>query len=228
MFSLIPVLAAGESWLSILFVVIAFISWLWNVFNGNQKPVGGGVQPQAAGGKRVDKDLQAEINRFLKNVMGQKEGQADELEVLVAEEGAQKPRSRGKNRSKRPAESAANKSSAASSGGPRPGGRISDRKGLGSATLGSGVRQHVADHMQEGRIVQQAKSHLAHGVAEKVQQDLGAFTAVDAPTAASATAARAKFTVTEVARLMRDPAGIKQAFVLNLILNRPTLGKRRG
>ncbi len=228
MFHLIPILAAGESWLSVLFVVIAFVSWLWNVFNGNQKPVGGGAQPQAAGGKQGNKDLQAEINRFLKNVMGQKEGQADELEVLVAEEGPTKPRSRGKNRAKRSAESSASKESAAVLGSARPGGRISERKGPGSASLGSGVRQHLADHMQEGRVLQQAQNHLAHGVAEKVQKDLGSFTAADAPTAASATAARAKFTVTEVARLMRDPAGLKQAFVLNLILNRPTLGRRRG
>ncbi len=228
MFPLIPILAAGESWLSIMFVVIAFVSWLWNVFNGNQKPVGGGVQPQAAGGKRGDKDLQAEINRFLKNVMGQKDGHADELEVLVVEEGPTKPRSKGKNRAKRPAAPAASEESAAVFGGARPGGRISERKGPGSASLGSGVRQHLADHMQEGRVLKQAQNHLAHGVAEKVQQDLGSFTAADAPTAASATAARAKFTVTEVARLMRDPAGLKQAFVLTLILNRPTFGRRRG
>lgn len=228
MFPLIPILAAGESWLSILFVLVAFVSWLWNVFNGNQKPVGGGVQPQPAGGKRGDKDLQAEINRFLKNVMGQKEGQADELEVVVAEEGRTKPRSKGKNRAKRPAAPAVSTESAAVLGGARPGGRISERKGPGSTTLGSGVRQHLAEHMQEGRVLQQAQNHLAHGVADKVQQDLGSFTAADAPTAASATAARAKFTVTEVARLMRDPAGLKQAFVLNLILNRPTLGRRRG
>ncbi|MBC7821914.1 MAG: hypothetical protein IAG10_33930 [Planctomycetaceae bacterium] len=233
MFNPLPILAAGTE-ISILFLVIAFVSWLWNVFNGNQKPVGGGArpQPQAGGGKRVEKDLQAEINRFLKNVMGQKDGQADELEVLVAEEGPTKPRSRGKNRAKRPApptaESAASTESASVFGGPRPGGRISQRKGPGSTSLGSGVRQHLAEHMQEGRVLQQAQSHLAHGVAEKVQQDLGSFTAADAPTAAAATAARAQVTVTEVARLMRDPAGLKQAFVLNLILNRPTLGRRRG
>ena len=228
MFHLIPILAAGESWLSILFVLVAFVSWLWNVFNGNQKPVAGGVQPKAAGGKRGDKDLQAEINRFLKNVMGQKEGQVDGLEVLVAEEGPTKPRSKVKNRAKRPTEPAASKESAAVFGGARPGGRISERKGPGSTTLGSGVRQHLADHMQEGRVLQPAQNPLAHGVADKVQQDLGSFTAANAPTAASATAARAKFTVTEVARLMRDPAGLKQAFVLSLILNRPTHGNRRG
>ncbi len=235
MFNFIPILAAGESWLSILFVVIAFVSWLWNVFNGNQKPVGGQARPQppAAGGKRGEKELQAEINRFLKNVMGQKDEQADELEVLVVdEERPTKPRSRNKNRPKRPAPppvvTALSTESESVFGGPRPGGRISQRKGPGSTSLGSGVRQHVAEHMQEGRVLQQAQSHLSHGVAEKVQKDLGSFTAADAPTAAANTAARAKFTVTEVARLMRDPAGLKQAFVLNLILNRPSFGRRRG
>lgn len=234
MFNVIPILAAGENWLSILFVVIAFVSWLWNVFNGNQKPVGGQArpQPQPGGRKPAENELQAEINRFLKNVMGQKDDQTDELEVLVAEEGPPKPRQRNKNRSKRPAtpapEPVASTESASVFGGQRPGGRISQRKGPGSTSLGSGVRQHLAEHMPEGRVLLQAQNHLAHGVAEKVQQDLGSFTAADAPTAAATTAARAKFTVTEVARLMRDPAGLKQAFVLNLILNRPSFGRRRG
>ena len=225
-----PPLAAVGTTLSVLFALVSVVVWLWKVVNGNPNAVGAGVRPlpQARGGQRVEQDLQAEINRFLKNVMGQKDGPADELEVLVAEEGQNKSRSRGKTRAKRPAETATSKESAAVFGGARPGGRISERKGPGSTTLGSGVRQHLADHMQEGRVLQQAQNHLAHGVADKVQQDLGSFTAADAPTAAAATAARAKFTVTEVARLMRDPAGLKQAFVLNLILNRPTLGRRRG
>lgn len=227
MFNFHPVVAAAGSVVSILFLVIAFVSWLWNVFNGNQKPVGGG-RVQVGGGQRGDKDLQVEINRFLKNVMGQKGGQGEDLEVLVAAEDEPRRRPRGKNRAKRPAarESGSIEDSTAAFSGPRPGGRISQRKGPGSTTLGSGVRQHLAEHMQEGRVVQQAQTHLAHGVAEKVEQDLGSFTAADAPTAASVTAARAQVTVNEVSRLMRDPAGLKQAFVLSLILKRPSLGRR--
>lgn len=234
MFNLNPILAAGGTAISVLFLVIAFISWLWNVFNGNQNAPGAGRRPQPQpGGRRVEPDLQAEINRFLKNVMGQKQGHEEEMEVLVVEDEDAPPRRRQKSRSK--AEAAKRKSAAAQakpdgSEGPgeaRPGGRISQRKGPGSTNLGSGVRQHVADHMQEGRVLQQAQSHLAHGVAEKVQQDLGTFTGVaPAGAAATVTTARQAATALSVAKLMRDPVSLKEAFVLNLILDRPNFGKK--
>lgn len=234
MFNSISILAAGETAISVLFLVIAFISWLWNVFNGNQIAPGAGQRPQPQpGGRKVEPDLQAEINRFLKNVMGQKQGQEDELEVLVVEDEDESPRHRQKSRSK--AEAASRKSAAAQakpqgSEGPgeaRPGGRISQRKGPGSTTLGSGVRQHVAEHMQEGRVLQQTQSHLAHGVAEKVQQDLGIFTGLT-PVGAAATVTSSRQTATAlgVAKLMRDPASLKEAFVLNLILDRPNFGRK--
>lgn len=235
MFNLIPILAAGGGAISFLFLVIAIISWLWNVFNGNQNVPGAGrrPQPQPGGGKRIENDLQAEINRFLKNVMGQKPDQEEELEVLVVAEEDEKPR-RQKSRSK--AEAAKRKNAVAqrkpeNSEGPgdvRPGGRIAQRKGPGSANLGSGVRQHVAEHMQEGRVLQHAQSHLAHGVAEKVQQDLGTFTGVNpAGAAATVTTARQTATALSVAKLMRDPVSLKEAFVLNLILERPSISKRK-
>lgn len=232
MFNLTPILAAGGTAISVLFLVIAFISWLWNVFNGNQNAPGAGQRPQP-GGRKVEPDLQAEINRFLKNVMGQKQGQEDELEVLVVEDEDAPPRRRQKSRTK--AEAARRKGAAAQakpegSEGPgeaRPGGRISQRKGPGSTTLGSGVRQHVAEHMQEGRVLQQTQSHLAHGVAEKVQQDLGTFTGLTpVGAAATVTASRQTATALSVAKLMRDPVSLKEAFVLNLILDRPKFGKK--
>lgn len=234
MFNLIPILAAGGGAISLLFLVIAIVSWLWNVFNGNQNAPAAGRRPQPQpGGKKIENELQAEINRFLKNVMGQKQNQEEELEVLVVAEEDEKPR-RQKPRSK--AEAAKRKNAAAQpkpegSEGPgeaRPGGRIAQRKGPGSANLGSGVRQHLAEHMQEGRVLQHAQSHLAHGVAEKVQQDLGTFTGVNpAGAAATVTTARQTATALSVAKLMRDPASLKEAFVLNLILTRPTFSKRK-
>jgi hypothetical protein len=233
MFNQIPILAAGGTAISILFLVVAFISWLWNVFNGNQNAPGAGRQPQPqAGGKKGEKDLQAEINRFLKNVMGQKPGNEEELEVLAVED--EPPRTRQKQRSKAEAakrSSTAPPSKAGSREGPgdaRPGGRISQRKGPGSTSLGSGVRQHVAEHMQEGRVTQEAQGHLAHGVAEKVQQDLGAFTGIaPAGDAATVTTSRQTATALSVAKLMRDPVNLKEAFVLNLILNRRSFSQRK-
>ncbi len=229
-----PLLAGAEQFLSVLFVIIAFVSWLWSVINGNKgnvPPVAAGrVQPQP-GGKRVEKDLQAEINRFLKNVMGQP---ADDEVLEVIEDDEPKPRPRPK--PKRAAEAPqrlvrlrTTDEEDSTNQGPPPGGRIAQRKGPGSSNLGSGVRQHLAEHMQD-RLAKQAQEHLGHGVADKVQHDLGRFTGAEQQRslqAATIVTAEPNATAIGVAQMMKDPAGLKQAFVLNLILNRPTFGGTR-
>lgn len=235
MFNLTPILADVGTAFSVLFALIAFGTWLWNVFNGNQNAAGAGRRPQPLpGGKKIETDLQAEINRFLKNVMGQKQAPEEGLEVLIVDEESEKPRGQKKQRSK--AVAAKRKSATAQPkaegseglGDVRPGGRIAQRKGPGSTSLGSGVRQHLAEHMQEGRVLQQTQSHLAHGVAEKVQQDLGTFTGLNpAGAAATVTTSRQTATAVSVAKLMRDPVNLKEAFVLNLILNRPSFFKNK-
>lgn len=224
MFALKPLLAAGGTAISVLFLVIAFISWLWNVINGNQNnpAAKGRVNPQANAGRGQGKDLQAEINRFLKNIMEQKQGGGqDDLEVLVAEE-VNEPPPPPKKRQKRLAASAREKAEKAQDSAQvlesrRPGGQIAQRKGPGSADLGSGVRQHVAEHMQEGRVRQHSQDMLAHGVAERVQKDLGVFSAAE-----MVPARKQAVTVTaaDVVKLVRDPLDLKRAFALNLILTR--------
>lgn len=237
MFNSISLLAAGGITISVLFMVIAFISWLWNVFNGNQNGPAAGRGPQGQpGGKRVETELQAEINRFLKNVLGQKdEGKAeqlDELEVIEEVEEEEQPRRRPtapnkRGNPKRKNVAASKREESDNRSESRPGGRISERKGPGTTNLGSGLRQHVADHMQEGRVLQGAQQHFAHGVAEKVQQDLGVFTGVaPAGDAAIVTTSRQTATAISVAKLVRDPVTLKEAFVLNLVLTRPNFGKR--
>ena len=234
MFAFNPILAVG-GWFSILFLVIAFVSWLWNVFNGNQNAQAGGARqmPRPGGGKR-ENELQSEINRFLKNVMGQKPEREDELEVLDDDDAnAQRRRQKAARSKNRPAKrenmtGSSMAESSSSAGDVRPGGRIAQRKGPGSSNLGSGVRQHVADHMQEGRVLQQAQDFLAHGVAEKVQHNLGTFTGIaPAGAAATVTSSRQTATALSVAKMMRDPVSLKEAFVLNLILDRPKLGQRK-
>ena len=233
MFNLIPILAAGGTAISVLIALVSFGVWLWNQFNGNQNPpAAAGRQAPRPGGRR-ENDLQTEINKFLKNVMGQNQDRQEEMEVLTAEEPDRQRRPQQKSRSKPEPVKRQNLTGSPtyeSQEGPgetRPGGRIAQRKGPGSTTLGSGVRQHVAEHMQEGRVLQQAQDFLGHGVAEKVQHDLGAFTGLNqAGPAAIVTSARQTATALSVAIMMRDPVSLKQAFVLNLILDRPKLGRR--
>ncbi len=230
------VLAIGpREVISLLFVIIAFLSWVFSIINGQQNAPGGGrANPQAGGGRRPQKDLQAEINRFLKNVKGNKN--EDELEVIDDDLDV-KPQPRRQQRPKNPA-AAQTKTSAAqhsalraeesesSAQGPRPGGRISQRKGPGSSNLGAGLREHLAEQMQE-RVGKQADEYLGHGVAEKVEKDLGKFSTNEqrSSTAAVIKEVRPSITASAVAEIVRDPSTMKQAFVMNLILTRPTMGR---
>ena len=229
------VLAIGpREVISLLFVIIAFMSWVFSIINGKQNGPGGArPNPRAGGGRRPQNDLQAEINRFLNNVKG-KENE-DELEV-IEEEPVPRPKPRQKQRQKKPASvpqtSAAQRSlqraelSESSAQGPRPGGRIAQRKGPGSTNLGAGLREHLAEQMQE-RVGKQADAYMAHGVAEKVEQDLGKFSVNEQRTSTAAVIKEVKpsITASAVAEIVRDPATMKQAFVMNLILTRPVMGR---
>lgn len=216
---------------SVLFVVIAFVSWIFNVIKANKEVPGGGLQPRPQGGRRVDNDLQAEINRFLNNAMG-KNDDGELIEVLEEDESAPRrptksQRKSGKSQRQTRGQSSTpplEKTAAASS---RSDSRVSQRGVPGSRDLGSGVRQHLAEHMQD-RMVKQAQDHFAHGVAEKVEHDLGAFlvpTLQRSATAAVITHNEATITASGVAEIVRNPATLKQAFVMNLVLTRPKFGR---
>lgn len=234
-----PVLAAGiGSAISVLFLIIAFLSWLWNVVNGNQNVPPGqgrGKQPPPAG-RKVEQQLQAEINKFLKNVMGKE----DDAHVEVIDEEAEEVRRPKPKQKRRPDRQAKSRDAVppvledSTQQGPRPGGRISSRKGPGSTTLGSSLQKHVQDHMQEGRVTRQAREHMAHGVAEKVEQDLGQFTTAPLSGSLQRTSSAAVIfeeaptaTATGIAQILRNPSTMKQAFVMHLILARPKFGRDR-
>ena len=215
--------------ISLLFVIIAFLSWIFSIVNGKQNAPGGGrPNPPPGGGRRQQKDLQAEIDRFLNNVTGKKN--EDELEIIDDDDVEERPQPRRKQRQKNPAQAQRSvkrlEESEASGQGPRPGGRISQRKGPGSTNLGAGLREHLAEQMQE-RVGKQAEQNLGHGVADKVEQDLGKFSVNEQRTSTAAVIKEVKpsITASAVAQIVRDPATMKQAFVMNLILNRPTFGR---
>ena len=215
--------------ISLLFVIIAFLSWIFSIVNGKQNAPGGGrPNPPPGGGRRKQKDLQAEIDRFLNNVTGKKN--ADELEIIDDDDVEERPQPRRKPRQKNPAQAQRSvkrlEESETSGQGPRPGGRISQRKGPGSTNLGAGLREHLAEQMQE-RVGKQAEQNLGHGVADKLEQDLGKFSVNEQRTSTAAVIKEVKpsITASAVAQIVRDPATMKQAFVMNLILNRPTIGR---
>jgi hypothetical protein len=89
-------------------------------------------------------------------------------------------------------------------------------------TLGAGVKQSLSQHMAD-RVSLEVQQRLAPRVEEKVAVDLGptmtsgaSMRAPPLPAAVSATVRADRF-----AELLRNPASVRQAIVLNLILSPP-------
>ncbi len=88
--------------------------------------------------------------------------------------------------------------------------------------LGTGVKQSLSQHMTD-RVAQEVQQRLAPRVDEKVAADLGptmtsgaSMRAPPLPPAVSATLRADRF-----AEMLRNPANVRQAIVLNLILSQP-------
>ncbi len=98
----------------------------------------------------------------------------------------------------------------------RPGETLASRPAPMTDTLGTGVKRHLSQHMAD-RVSQEAQQRLAPRVEEKAMADLGSTSSVAPSTAASAATVRAD----RFGELLRNPANIRQAIVLNLILSPP-------
>src|SRR5262249_32694153 len=102
---------------------------------------------------------------------------------------------------------------------PRPGDEIATRHAPVSESLGAGVKQHLSQQMTE-RVAQEAQQRLQSRVEQKVEQDLGPA-AKPAATPAPPADRSARF-----ASLLRNPASLQQAIVVNLILSPPASMRR--
>jgi hypothetical protein len=88
--------------------------------------------------------------------------------------------------------------------------------------LGAGVKQSLSQHMVD-RVSQEVQQRLAPRVDERVAADLGPSLSSAASTRAPALPAAASPTVRadRFGELLRTPANVRQAIVLNLILSAP-------
>lgn len=227
-----PVLAV--TCVEILFGIVAFAGFIiWiivQVSKAAPKP-GPGVPgaPQPAG-RKPQGSLQKEIDIFLRQVspQGANRRTADgDVPQTAAPRRTPPPDRPGGSRS-----GAGKREQPPSSGdrGAKPGTKIADRKGPGRKDLGQDVRQHVTEHLDSRSIGGRIDQDLQNRVQQSVDSHLGPASAKLGPSAASPTQTTAgSQAVSDAAlsdaaqfrRLLRQPAEIRQAILLNEVLSRP-------
>lgn len=212
--------------LGMLIPLIAFIGWIIAQFARAK------AKPAAGGGVQRGQQVQNEIDRFLREVGGG--GQAPrqppraepieidkpvqaEAPIEIVEVESVPPRLR-------PALSKPRATEPAAAGEPgRPGGRITQRHIPGSRETGSSVREHVAEHMQAGRVAKQVERDLGHRVEDSVDDHLGQFTGESAVEVVRRVGVRPD----ELVRLLGTPSGLRQAILAHEILSPPKSRRSR-
>lgn len=216
----LPILAAGElcGAMFVAGIVIAFFIWIIRMVAKSQET----QAPPSVRPRRNDRERDRqrdEIEAFNREMSGRRVADEEFLEVVDENGGRRQrpqrrpPQNRPQRQGQRPAGQRPTAVPPPSQGTPRqrPGESIASRSSSQPSTLGSGVRSHLAEYM-EGRIGQSVEQHLAGGVAQTVQQHLGAFTKGFIGAEGS--------TDHPIVRLLRDPAGVRTALILNEVLTR--------
>lgn len=232
------VLADNDAIVGLIVFLITVVGWVFNlVSNKNQKgpPVANRPRPPQ---RPRDEKLQQEINIFVEESGTQSKDAQGKAALgkkvaiprpvvpagrAVSGQPAGYPQGRGQatgfGQAKR-------KPAAATSGRPlrkvRPGETIAGRPAHVTDTLGAGVKQSLSQHMTD-RVSQEVQQRLAPRIDENVAADLGmtmtsgaSMRAPPLPSAVSETLRADRF-----AEMLRNPASVRQAIVLNLILSPP-------
>jgi len=233
-----PILALDISSLfAIGFVLISFIGWIMNLINAQNPP----PQPKQPARRPVPRDgkVQNEIEVFLQEAMGRRAPQqpqlgGDDIEIIEpAPQRRRPPQQRPPQRKplRRKSQTPATSRPPVKQQSLQPGERLSSRRLTSSSDRGQNVRSHADDHMQS-RVGAQIEQDLPHLVDQGVARNLGEFLADDndtrrsvAPHIQSRAAVKG---ATGLIAALREPAGIRQAIMLQQILSKPRALRPRG
>lgn len=221
----IPVLAADfGTLLSIVFVVIAFLSWVSNLLSNSSNPPARPAenprparpaQPAQVARPRDDR-LQDEIDIFLREVGGKKAEKTADVEAveIVEFEDAVPPRTDYDPDAKRlPRTRKAHVST------------IAGRSLAGPEEVGGGIKARIAEHKQDRLGV---NLPLGHGIEASVNEHLGHFTGQSLTSSVESSVAETNVgsPITQrVITLLNDPEGVRQAILVSEILA-PPLARR--
>jgi hypothetical protein len=215
-----PIFAAdADAIIAAIVALITIVGWIANlVSNKNQKgpPVANRPRPPV---RPRDDRLQQEINIFIEESGPRRPKPSERRPVVPASRpvpGGQ--RSAGQGKARPPAAAPAKKPARR----PRPGDEIATRQSPVSETLGAGVKQHVSQIMTD-RVAQEVQQRLTSRVEQKVEQDLGPPVSAGPSARAPAPSqpARPADRAARFADMLRNPANVQQAIVMNLILSPP-------
>jgi len=110
-------------------------------------------------------------------------------------------------------------------GPPRPGAEIASRKAPVSDDLGAQIRAHLGQYLESSRLSQQARTDLGKAVELAVREHLGTTVTRGAvgPDQVGTSAPSGQ----PIAALLRNPAGVRTAIMVNEILERPKCLRRK-
>jgi hypothetical protein len=110
-------------------------------------------------------------------------------------------------------------------GPPRPGAEIASRKAPVSDDLGAQIRAHLSQYLESSRLSQRARTDLGKAVELAVREHLGTM---DTGGAAGLDPLDARTQSGQpIVALLRDPAGVRTAILVNEILERPKCLRRK-
>lgn len=211
----------ADSLIGLAFVIFWVLAWVFKLATGQAQkgpPVPNRPRPPA---RPRDEKLQEEIDIFIQEV-GPKKG-TRRAPPTPARTGIPTQPSGPAARTKQPTQlPAAGKKPAPRRA--RPGEEIATRHMPDTETdMGSGVKRHLAQHMAE-RVTQEAAAYLKPQLDQSVAEHLGQGsppTPQQATVAVEATTRETVRTGGRFGELLRNPAHIRQAMVVSLILAPP-------
>ncbi len=212
---ILPVLAAldvGEI-IGIIFLVVSALGWFVKVVKGQADAV---QRPRIGPPEGVR--MRTEIETFLEEISSAANPNRPPAKTNAPPRPAERPRPAGAKAGKKPGKP---QPGAKPQKGPKPIASLAE-KHLSSSNLGEGVRSHVSDYMQPERIAAEVQQDLAGLIPAQVQAEIGRGKSVSGVATSTASAP-----IHPLITLLRNPQGVRQAIVLQEILQRPKALRRR-
>jgi hypothetical protein len=208
---------------TLVVLVIGFISWIMNQVGGGARPA-----PPGAGQRRAQPQqdrLQEEIEKFRRELRG---GTPAGTRVQVRDERPPKRPASATMPSRTPIQqpSPAVQKEAA----PKQGSRIQSRRPLSSKTRGTGLKSTLAETPNHAhRVGSLVERHLQPDIEQRVKHDLGTFgsgTLSDQAEESAAATGRKSLSAHDIASLLRSPTDIRRAILISEILSPPKARRR--
>ena len=209
--------------ITLIVLAITFLGWIVNLVSAKNKlppQQAGRPRPPAPPRPRNDK-LQDEINIFIED-LSQRDKSRESKPTAPAGKGNA---GAAGGRRKKPAEPQRPQVKAP----PKrrvPGEEVVNRPSIFTEKLGSGVREHASANVDPQRLAKEVAADVGDRVKQSVSEHLGTFSGGVAPPMRTTSTGAAVPVVNELIARLRNPATIREAFVINAILARPVRKQR--